>query len=59
VGQAVKGETFYNSAPHGGCRTAAAGLAADFREGARLAAEAIDSGAAARKLDALITFCSR
>jgi len=37
----------------------AAGLAADFREGARLAAEAIDSGAAAGKLDALITFSSR
>ncbi len=36
----------------------AAGLAADFREGARMAAEAIDSGAAAGKLEALITFCS-
>jgi anthranilate phosphoribosyltransferase len=34
----------------------AAGRAADFLEGARLAAESIDSGAARRKLDALITF---
>jgi len=34
----------------------AAGRAADFREGARLAAESIDSGAAGTKLDALIAF---
>ncbi len=34
----------------------AAGLAGDFREGARLAAQSIDSGAAAAKLDALIAF---
>ncbi len=34
----------------------AAGLAEDFREGARVAARAIDSGAALRKLDALIAF---
>ena len=34
----------------------AAGRAADFRGGAARAAEAIDSGAAARKLDALIAF---
>ncbi len=34
----------------------AAGLAGDFREGARLAAESIDSGAATAKLDALIAF---
>jgi len=34
----------------------AAGLAGDFREGARLAAAAIDSGAARAKLDALIAF---
>jgi anthranilate phosphoribosyltransferase len=35
----------------------AAGRAADFLEGARLAAESIDSGAARKKLDALIAFC--
>lgn len=35
---------------------AAAGRAGDFREGAAMAAAAIDSGAAARKLDALIAF---
>ena len=34
----------------------AAGRASNFREGARLAAEAIDSGAARRKLDHLIVF---
>jgi len=34
----------------------AAGLAEDFREGARVAARAIDSGAALRKLEALIAF---
>lgn len=34
----------------------AAGLAGDFREGARLAAQSIDSGAAIAKLDALIAF---
>jgi anthranilate phosphoribosyltransferase len=34
----------------------AAGRAVDFAEGARLAAEAIDSGAARAKLDALIEF---
>ena len=34
----------------------AAGRAGDFREGAAMAAAAIDSGAAARKLDALIAF---
>jgi anthranilate phosphoribosyltransferase len=34
----------------------AAGLAGDFREGARLAAQSIGSGAAAAKLDALIAF---
>jgi anthranilate phosphoribosyltransferase len=34
----------------------AAGRAANFREGARLAAEAIDSGAARAKLDALVAF---
>jgi len=34
----------------------AAGRSGDFREGARLAAEAIDSGAARRKLDHLIAF---
>ncbi len=34
----------------------AAGLAADFNEGARLAAQAIDSGAARAKLDQLIAF---
>jgi anthranilate phosphoribosyltransferase len=34
----------------------AAGRASDFREGARLAAESIDSGAARKKLDALIAF---
>jgi len=34
----------------------AAGRASDFRQGARLAAEAIDSGAARDKLDSLITF---
>lgn len=34
----------------------AAGKARDFREGMRLAAESIDSGAARRKLDALIAF---
>jgi anthranilate phosphoribosyltransferase len=34
----------------------AAGLAGDFREGARLAAQSIDSGAATAKLDALIAF---
>jgi anthranilate phosphoribosyltransferase len=37
----------------------AAGRAADFFEGARLAAESIDSGAARKKLDALIAFTSR
>jgi anthranilate phosphoribosyltransferase len=36
----------------------AGGLAADFFEGARLAAESIDSGAAGGKLDALIRFTS-
>src|SRR6266851_10352283 len=34
----------------------AAGLAGDFRDGARLAAQSIDSGAARAKLDALIAF---
>jgi anthranilate phosphoribosyltransferase len=34
----------------------AAGLAGDFREGARLAAQSIGSGAATAKLDALIAF---
>jgi len=34
----------------------AAGLGADFLEGAQLAAQSIDSGAAQRKLDALIAF---
>jgi anthranilate phosphoribosyltransferase len=34
----------------------AAGRAADFREGVKLAAESIDSGAAREKLDALIAF---
>ena len=34
----------------------AAGRAADFKEGARLAAEAIDSGAALAKLNTLIAF---
>ena len=37
----------------------AAGVAADFRGGARCAAEAIDSGAARKKLDDLAAFCSR
>ena len=37
----------------------AAGRAADFLEGARLAAESIDSGAARRKLEALIAFTPR
>jgi anthranilate phosphoribosyltransferase len=37
----------------------AAGRAADFLEGARLAAESIDSGAALKKLDALIAFTPR
>ena len=36
----------------------AAGRAKDFLEGARLAAESIDSGAARKKLDALIAFTS-
>lgn len=35
----------------------AGGRAADFREGARLAAESIDSGAARARLDALVAFC--
>jgi len=34
----------------------AAGRTANFKEGARLAAEAIDSGAARARLDALIAF---
>jgi anthranilate phosphoribosyltransferase len=37
----------------------AAGRAADFLEGARLAAESIDSGAARKKLGALIAFTSK
>jgi anthranilate phosphoribosyltransferase len=37
----------------------ASGRAADFFEGARLAAESIDSGAARKKLDALISFTPR
>ena len=37
----------------------AAGLAADFREGAERAAEAIDSGAARAKLEALVEFSVR
>jgi anthranilate phosphoribosyltransferase len=37
----------------------AAGRAADFLEGARLAADSIDSGAAREKLDALIAFTSK
>jgi anthranilate phosphoribosyltransferase len=37
----------------------ATGTAADFREGAQRAAEAIDSGAALAKLEALIAFSSR
>jgi len=37
----------------------AAGQAADFREGAQRAAEAIDSGAARQKLEDLIGFCAR
>jgi anthranilate phosphoribosyltransferase len=35
-----------------------AGKAADFLEGARLAAESIDSGAAREKLEALVAFRS-
>ena len=34
----------------------AAGRAADLREGVRLAAESIDSGAAGEKLEALVAF---
>jgi anthranilate phosphoribosyltransferase len=37
----------------------ASGRAADFFEGAQLAAESVDSGAARKKLDALIAFTSR
>ena len=37
----------------------AAGIAADFAAGARLAAEAIESGAAREKLGALVAFCER
>jgi anthranilate phosphoribosyltransferase len=37
----------------------AAGLAADFAGGARLAAEAIDSGGARQKLKDLVEFCVR
>ena len=37
----------------------AAGLAADFAAGARVAAEAIDSGAARRKLKEFVEFCRR
>ena len=37
----------------------AAGRAADFLEGAQLAAQSIDSGAARKKLEALISFTSR
>jgi len=37
----------------------AAGIAADFAGGARLAAEAIDSGAARQKLNELVEFCGR
>ena len=37
----------------------AAGRALDFLEGARLAAESIDSGAARKKLDALVAFTSK
>jgi anthranilate phosphoribosyltransferase len=37
----------------------AAGRATDFLEGARLSAESIDSGAARKKLDALIAFTSK
>jgi anthranilate phosphoribosyltransferase len=37
----------------------AAGVAADFRDGARRAAEAIDSGAARKKLDDLAALCNR
>jgi anthranilate phosphoribosyltransferase len=37
----------------------AAGRAADFLEGARLATESIDSGAARKKLEALISFTSK
>ena len=37
----------------------AAGRAADFLEGARVAAESIDSGAALKKLDALVAFSSK
>jgi len=37
----------------------ASGRAADFLEGAQLAAASIDSGAAGKKLDALIAFASR
>ena len=37
----------------------AVGIAHDFREGAGRAAEAIESGAARRKLDELVAFCAR
>jgi len=37
----------------------AAGIAADFAVGARLAAESIDSGAAREKLDELVAFCKQ
>jgi len=37
----------------------AAGRASDFREGAALAAQALDSGAAREKLEALINFTRR
>ncbi|HKO04138.1 MAG TPA: anthranilate phosphoribosyltransferase [Candidatus Acidoferrales bacterium] len=37
----------------------AAGIAADFAGGARLAAESIDSGTARQKLDDLIAFCNQ
>ncbi|HBZ56116.1 MAG TPA: anthranilate phosphoribosyltransferase, partial [Syntrophobacteraceae bacterium] len=39
-----------------GAAMVAAGVAADFADGIRMAAESIDSGAAAAKLDALIRF---
>ena len=45
-----------------GCLVSAlvtAGQAADLREGARMAAESIDSGVARRKLDELAVFTNR
>jgi anthranilate phosphoribosyltransferase len=42
-----------------GAALVAAGLAEGFREGARVAAQSIDSGAARKKLDQLITFTNQ